>query len=86
MLVKCISLIPVKLVFLPIIPVRLLSLNEGISRSLNPFREDLKRFPENGWSLRGLELALRAQGRTAEAVATKVRFDKSWAGADVEAP
>jgi tetratricopeptide (TPR) repeat protein len=50
------------------------------------FREDLKRFPENGWSLRGLELALRAQGRTAEAVATKVRFDKSWAGADVEAP
>jgi tetratricopeptide (TPR) repeat protein len=50
------------------------------------FREDLKRFPENGWSLRGLELALRAQGRTAEAVATKARFDKSWAGADVEAP
>jgi tetratricopeptide (TPR) repeat protein len=49
------------------------------------FREDLKRFPENGWSLKGLELALRAQGRTAEADATKVRFDKSWAGADVEA-
>lgn len=50
------------------------------------FREDLKRFPDNGWSLRGLELALRAQGRTAEADATKTRFDRSWAGADVAAP
>jgi tetratricopeptide (TPR) repeat protein len=50
------------------------------------FREDLTRFPENGWSLRGLELALRAQGRTTEAAATKARFDKSWATADVPAP
>jgi tetratricopeptide (TPR) repeat protein len=50
------------------------------------FREDLKRFPANGWSLRGLELALRAQGRTGEAEQVKARFDKSWADADVEAP
>jgi hypothetical protein len=50
------------------------------------FREDLKRFPANGWSLRGLELALRAQGRTAQADEAKAEFDKSWATADVEPP
>jgi tetratricopeptide (TPR) repeat protein len=50
------------------------------------FREDLKRFPENGWSLRGLELALRAQNRTAEADTVKRQFDKVWATADVTAP
>jgi tetratricopeptide (TPR) repeat protein len=65
---------------------RLLLSTDRAGEAEQAFREDLKRFPENGWSLRGLELALRAQGRTAEAVATKVRFDKSWAGADVEAP
>jgi tetratricopeptide (TPR) repeat protein len=31
------------------------------------FREDLKRFPDNTWSLRGLSEALRAQGRGAQA-------------------
>ena len=50
------------------------------------FREDLERFPENGWSLRGLELALREQGRTAEADKVKAQFDKAWTTADVEAP
>jgi tetratricopeptide (TPR) repeat protein len=50
------------------------------------FREDLKRFPANGWSLRGLELSLRAQKRTAEADAVKTRFEQSWATADVEPP
>ena len=33
------------------------------------YREDLKRFPENGWSLFGLAQALRAQGKNAEAAA-----------------
>lgn len=50
------------------------------------FRQDLKRFPDNGWSLRGLELALRRQGQTEEADRLKVRFNKVWATADVEAP
>jgi Flp pilus assembly protein TadD len=50
------------------------------------FHEDLKRFPENGWSLRGLELALREQGRTTEADGVKARFDRIWATADVEPP
>lgn len=31
------------------------------------YREDLERFPENAWSLHGLDASLRAQGRIAEA-------------------
>jgi tetratricopeptide (TPR) repeat protein len=50
------------------------------------FREDLLRFPDNAWSLRGLELALRAQGRTADAEALKAQVSKAWATADVEPP
>jgi tetratricopeptide (TPR) repeat protein len=47
------------------------------------FREDLKRFPDNGWSLHGLEQALRAQGRTKEADDMAARFRKMWSTADV---
>ena len=48
------------------------------------YRDDLKHFPENGWSLYGLEAALRAQGKTAEASAVQKRFTKAWANADVK--
>ena len=48
------------------------------------YREDLKRFPENGWSLYGLAAALRAQGKSAEAAAVEKRFAKAWADADVK--
>jgi len=47
------------------------------------YREDLKRFPENGWSLLGLAQALRAQGKSAEAADADARFARAWAGADV---
>jgi tetratricopeptide (TPR) repeat protein len=47
------------------------------------YREDLKRFPENGWSLFGLAAALRAQGKSTEAAAVDQRFAKAWAGSDV---
>lgn len=47
------------------------------------FREDLKRFPDNGWSLHGLAEALRAQRRTAEADGLKDRLQRVWASADV---
>jgi tetratricopeptide (TPR) repeat protein len=46
------------------------------------FREDLERFPDNGWALNGLARALRAQGRTADAAATEERFETMWASAD----
>ncbi|MGD9689661.1 MAG: tetratricopeptide repeat protein [Phycisphaerales bacterium] len=46
------------------------------------YREDLKRWPENGWALFGLSEALRAQGRTADADAAAARFERAWVRAD----
>ena len=46
--------------------------------------EDLRRNPENGWSLFGLMQALRAQQRDAEAAEIEQRFKRAWANADVE--
>jgi tetratricopeptide (TPR) repeat protein len=48
------------------------------------YRDDLKRFPENGWSLYGLAAALKAQGKTAEAAAVEKRFASAWTDADVK--
>jgi tetratricopeptide (TPR) repeat protein len=50
------------------------------------FREDLQRFPRNGWSLRGLEQALRVAGRSADADAAAAQFREVWATADVPPP
>jgi tetratricopeptide (TPR) repeat protein len=47
------------------------------------FREELQRHPENGWSLSGLEMALRAQGRAAEADEVRRRVEHVWTRADV---
>ena len=47
------------------------------------YREDLRRNPENGWSLFGLAQSLRAQGKGAEATAVDARFRRAWARADV---
>ena len=49
------------------------------------YRDDLKRLPENGWSLFGLSEALAAQQKSgAELEATRARFKKVWAKADVK--
>lgn len=48
------------------------------------YREDLKRFPENGWSLFGLATALRAQKKSSEAAAVEQRFSKAWSAADIK--
>jgi tetratricopeptide (TPR) repeat protein len=47
------------------------------------FREDLARNPENGWSLRGLSLALAKRG-SSEAEEARRRFEKAWSRADVQ--
>lgn len=47
------------------------------------YREDLKRHPENGWSLYGLLGSLRMQGKTQEANAVEKRFRDVWRLADV---
>jgi len=49
------------------------------------YRDDLKRLPENGWSLFGLSQALAAQQkRGTELEATRARFNKIWAKADMK--
>jgi tetratricopeptide (TPR) repeat protein len=44
------------------------------------FREDLARFPDNSWSLRGLADSLEAQGRADEAEAVAARYRQVVAG------
>lgn len=46
--------------------------------------DDLRRYPENGWSLYGLAQALRAQGKNDEAAMVEKRLQKAWARADVK--
>lgn len=48
------------------------------------YRQDLAIMPENGWALIGLEQALRAQGRNADADAVRQRFETAWQHADIE--
>jgi tetratricopeptide (TPR) repeat protein len=48
------------------------------------FREDLKRNPGNGWALHGLATALAAQGKKAEAEATRTKFAEAWKDADIK--
>jgi hypothetical protein len=46
------------------------------------FRADLLLHPRNGWGLRGLEQALKAQNKTAEAQSARRDLAASWAMAD----
>ena len=49
------------------------------------YRDDLKRLPENGWSLFGLSEALAAQEKEgAELEVTRAQFNKVWSKADVK--
>ncbi|MEY2528993.1 MAG: hypothetical protein QOJ05_1083 [Verrucomicrobiota bacterium] len=47
------------------------------------YREDLRRLPENGWSLYGLAETLKA-AKKPEAAAVETRFRKAWAKADTQ--
>ena len=48
------------------------------------YREDLVRYPENGWSLQGIARALRGEKKTKEAAGFDIRFKKAWSRADIE--
>jgi tetratricopeptide (TPR) repeat protein len=50
------------------------------------YREDLRRWPDNGWSLHGLAASLEAQGKKEEAAKVKARFTEVWKRADVKIP
>jgi tetratricopeptide (TPR) repeat protein len=59
-------------------------LNAGKAREAEKiYREDLVRFPQNGWALYGLWQSLRAQGKP-EAAKAEAEFKQAWAGADVQ--
>jgi len=47
------------------------------------YREDLRQYPHNGWSLFGLAESLRAQGKQSEATEVRRRFETAWQNADV---
>jgi tetratricopeptide (TPR) repeat protein len=47
------------------------------------YREDLRRLPNNGWSLYGLAEALKAQKKP-EAAKVQAQFAKAWAKADIK--
>jgi tetratricopeptide (TPR) repeat protein len=46
------------------------------------YRVNLVQHPHNGWSIFGLEQALRAQGRDAEADETRAWFREAWSETD----
>jgi tetratricopeptide (TPR) repeat protein len=48
------------------------------------YREELKRNPSNGWSLRGLAESLRAQKRSREAAETEQLLAAAWVNADMQ--
>jgi hypothetical protein len=48
------------------------------------YREDLREFRENGWSLFGLARALELQGKRSEAADARKRFEAAWQHADVK--
>lgn len=47
------------------------------------YRDDLKRLPENGWSLYGLAESLSSQGKDEDAAEMRTRFARIWIKADI---
>ena len=47
------------------------------------YREDLRDFRNNGWTLFGLAQSLRAQGKSAAARKVEQSFERAWKNADV---
>jgi tetratricopeptide (TPR) repeat protein len=48
------------------------------------YQEDLKQYPDNGWSLFGLAESLRMRGKTEEAATAEKRFRKAWERSDIK--
>jgi tetratricopeptide (TPR) repeat protein len=47
------------------------------------YRKDLEIYPDNGWSLAGLEQSLLAQEKTVDAKSVALELERVWSGADV---
>jgi tetratricopeptide (TPR) repeat protein len=71
------------------LPVRhalgaVLTKNGRLAEAEAVYREDLRRWPNNGWSLFGLSDVLKRQGKEKEAADVKGAFDEVWKRADVK--
>jgi tetratricopeptide (TPR) repeat protein len=67
----------------PTLGAALLQAGEA-SRAEKIFREDLKRWPRNAWSLLGLEQSLRAQERAEAAELVQGQFKEAWKRSDTK--
>ena len=56
--------------------------DERYAEAERVYRADLKKWPNNGWSLYGLSRALHAQGKIAAAKKVDEQFHRAWADAD----
>lgn len=57
--------------------------DQKFQEAVRIYEEDLKVYPENGWSLRGLMTAYEKLGQKDKHEQTKQRFDKAWKHADM---
>ncbi len=48
------------------------------------YRQDLKNYPRNGWSMFGLVQALEEQQKTDEAAEVRGQFKEVWQMSDIE--
>ncbi|UCE61170.1 MAG: hypothetical protein JSU63_05355 [Phycisphaerales bacterium] len=56
--------------------------DERFADAERAYREDLKKWPNNGWSLYGLSRALLGQGKHGEASEVEHQYRRAWARAD----
>jgi tetratricopeptide (TPR) repeat protein len=54
------------------------------AEAIDVYREDLRRWPENGWSLYGMAEALEQLGRAAESTEFRARYRRAFEHADVD--
>lgn len=61
-----------------------LLLEQGrVAEAASVYEKDLERYPNNGWTLRGLAECYERLGKSTLAAATEARFVKAWERADV---
>lgn len=59
--------------------------NKNAKEAETVYREDLMKFPDNGWSLHGLHESLIQQGKIEAAKAVKDQLEAAWSYADIDA-
>ncbi len=58
--------------------------NQDFAAAEQVYREDLAIYPDNGWSLFGLQQSLQAQGKNSEARVVQQQLEFAWQYADIK--